>query len=163
MTESTADIIARLQGRLLPRAASPVTVTRKDTDVSSGRANAAQTPGYGAANSLSSRKRGGEYPNTYRPRAKDFAGMLPATTRPAYGGVNPAGGIRINGPATVVRKGERVPSASLIQARANGEDNGMRAEVTRRHNLALASGEMPAPGISKSTPDTRTVALPEIG
>lgn len=162
MSEPASDIIARLQERMRPHAVAPVTVRRKDTDTAHGRAGAVATPGYGEASTLSSRSRGGKYPNTYRPRAEDFAGELPATTRPAYGNVKPAGGRKIAGPATVKRNGRRVPGKALLQARADSENEGMRAEVTRRHNLALAAGELPAPGLIKSTPATRTVALSDI-
>jgi hypothetical protein len=163
MSESTADIIARMQARMRSRAASPATVRKLVTDTSSGRANAGvPTSGYGAANSLSSRRRGGKYPQAYRPRAEDYAGMDPVTARPAFGSVKPSGGRKIAGAATVTRRGKRVPSVPLLQARADSENEGMRQEVTRRYNLALDAGEIPAPGIGKSTPATRTVALPGI-
>jgi hypothetical protein len=61
--------------------------------------------------------------------------MDPVTTRPAYGGVKPVNGVRITGEVT------------LDEARAIGEDNGMRAEYTRKYNLSVAAGEMPKPGL----------------
>jgi len=136
MSESTADVIARMQTRYGMRAASPVTARRKASDASSGRANASNGHGhYPHANSLSSTRRGGRYPNTYRPWAKDYAGMDAPTSRPAWGSVKPVNGIRLG------------DNMTLALARAAGEDNGMRAEVARRHNLALSTGEMPKPGI----------------
>lgn len=132
MSELSA-LIANLQVTMRPHAASPVSARRKDTDQATGRANGTVTDGYGKANSLSSRDRGGTYPNTYRPTAKDFAGMTPATTRPAYGSVKPAGGIRLG------------DDRSLEAARAMGEDNGYRAWAAARTNLVRDAGDVTSP------------------
>ena len=130
MSESTADVIARLQARYRPRAASPVTVRRRPSDVSTGRANGAQTSGYGRPNSLSSRRRGGKFPNTYRPGASDYAGMDAPTTRPAWGSVKPAGGRKII-------DGNRALTGAASQ------DQYARDRERARYNLAVATGEMP--------------------
>lgn len=141
MTDTTADVIARMQTRYGMHAASPVTARRKVTDTSSGRANANQTSGYGAANSLSSRRRGGKYPNTYQPRAKDFAGMDAPTTRPAYGSVKPTNGIRVT-PASRIHTTGGTP---LNVARAAGEDNEYRAYVAAVTNLSRDAGDTVSP------------------
>ena len=140
-------LISRMAGHYRPHAASPATVRRRPSDISAGRANGTQTSGYGRPNTLSGYRRGGKYPNTYRPDVHAFAGGGPATTRPAFGGdVRPAGGIRVVG------------DVSRGDAGAMAEDNAMRALVTQRQNLAIAAGEVPAPGITRARPDARTRA-----
>lgn len=138
MGESTADIITRMQARY----AGTLTARRKSTDTSNGRANASQTSGYGEANSLSSRRRGGIYPNTYRPRAKDFAGMDAPTTRPTYGSVKPSSGIPVTRPAY---GSARLSRKALESARATGEDGEYRAWVRERQNTARDAGETASP------------------
>jgi hypothetical protein len=138
VSEPLADVIARMQARYRPHAASPVRATRKPTDTPPP---AGLESGYGAANSLSSRRRGGTYPNTYRPGAKDYAGMAevsPPTTRPAYGSVKPSGGIRVT---------RNMP---LEPARATGEDNGFRMRAQVRRNTAEAAGEMYSSGTRRT-------------
>jgi hypothetical protein len=137
--EPLADVIARLQERLRPHAKAPVTATRKATDTPPPNG---VRDGYGEANTLSSRGRGGRYPNTYRPRAQDFAGMDAATTRPSYGGVKPANGIRVTSKAT-----RFVSGVTPEKAKAIGEDNGYRAWVTARTNTERDAGDvLPASG-----------------
>jgi hypothetical protein len=129
-------LIDALAVSLRPHAASPVEARRKVTD-STPPANVGE--GYGKPNTLSSRRRGGRYPNTYRPRAKDFAGMGPVTTRPAYGSVKPANGERITRPAY----GNGKPASRDVEAaRAAASDNGYRAWVSARGNLARDAGDV---------------------
>ena len=145
MSESTADIIARLSMRLQPHAASPVTVRRLASD---SPPPAGVRDGYGKPNTLSSRRRGGRYPNTYRPNARDFAGsamVTPPTMRPSSDGdVKPAGGIRLG------------DDKSLEAARSLGEDNGYRAWTSARVNVARDAGDVLPAGTSYPSGRTRS-------
>lgn len=128
MTDSIADSIARLQERYRPHAVSPVTVRRKPTDSPPPAGTGERMPDR-AASTMANRAMGARYPGTYKPRAEDFAGMLPATTRPAYGSVTPA-------------SHRRIGLGGAEQARADGENQSRSEWVAAREGVALAAGEV---------------------
>jgi hypothetical protein len=122
-----SDRIAVMETHYRPHAVSPVTARRKVTDTPPPAGVGNRMPNR-AANTMAGRKQGARFPGTYRPRAADFAGMLPATTRPVFGSVKPSGGRRIGN--------------SAEQARADGENQARSAWVTARANLERESGDV---------------------
>lgn len=146
MSESTAEIIARLQVALRPHAqASPVTARRLATD---SPPPTGVRDGYGRRNTLSGRKQGGRYPNTYKPRAADLANNpVPATARPSAPNVTRANGIRVAG------------YTSLATARALGDDNAQRSWSSARGNLQRDAGDPIGTGESYPRDISRTGRL----
>lgn len=132
MSESTADIIARLSMRLQPHAASPVTASRKDTDTPPP---AGVREGYGTRRSTMANRRNGGASVYYRPRAADYAGRLPATTVPSAPSVKPAS----NG--TRVARDRIAAGMPLDDARVTGTDNGYRQWCAARANLQRDAGD----------------------
>jgi hypothetical protein len=128
MSELQARIDA-LAVSLRPHAqSSPVTARRLATDT---QPPAGVRDGYGRRNTLSGRKQGGRYPNTYRPRAADFANNpVPATARSSAPNVARTNGIRVAG------------YTSLATARALGDDNAQRMWSSARGNLQRDAGDV---------------------
>lgn len=141
MTDPIADSIARLQARYRPHAASPVTTRRKPSDSPPPAGTGERMPNR-SRNTMANRAAGARYPSTYRPRAADFAGMLPATTRPAYGSVKPA-------------SQRRIGLGGTEQARADGENAARSAWVAARENTALAAGDILSVGAHYPSKITR--------
>ena len=130
MSELQARIDA-LAERMRPHAASPVAVTRLATD---SPAPAGVRDGYGRPNSLSGRKRGGRYPNTFRRNAAYYAGnasgmLRNPVLRPTAPNVTRANGIRVAG------------DVSARTAKAMGDDNARRAWSSARGNLQRDAGD----------------------
>jgi hypothetical protein len=126
VSESTADIIARLQERLRPHAVSaPVTVRRLATDSHAPTG----ADDYGTRKNTTANRRNGGRSMYYRPKAEDFAGSLPATARPAYGSVKPAGG-------------RKIANGDLEQTRADSENDAVRGWVSARQNLMRDAGDI---------------------
>lgn len=151
MGETTADILARMHKRYpgtVTFAASPVTARRKRGDSpapatgDSGSALQGTREAYGSHPMQRIKRPGTGGPARFRPNAKFFAGALPATTVPNAPRMTPVSGRRIDGPATVMRKGRRVPSDALLQARANSADAGVRAWVAARTNTERDAGDV---------------------
>lgn len=70
---------------------------------------------------------------SYRPRAADFAGRDPATSRPAFGSVKPSGGRRIGN--------------DHDQARADSENAARSAWVSARSAIERESGDVLEAGL----------------
>jgi hypothetical protein len=137
--------IDALAARMRPHAVSPVAVTRKATDTSPP---AGVRAGYGRRNTLSGRKQGGRYPNTYRPRAADFANNpVPVTARSSAPNVARTNGIRVAG------------YTSLATARAMGDDNAQRQWSSARGNLKRDAGDATETGESYPRGISRTGKL----
>jgi hypothetical protein len=145
------DRIDALTARMRPHAASPVTATRRATD---SAPPAGVRDGYGTPNSLSSRRRGGRYPNTYRMRAADYAGnasgmLRNPVLRPTAPNVTRTNGLR-------VARDRTMGGMSPATAKAMGEDNGRRMWSSARGNLqrdagdAIGTGESYPRGISRT-------------
>jgi hypothetical protein len=104
---------------------APVTVRRLDTDSHAP----AGADDYGTRKNTMANRRNGGRSMYYRPKAEDFAGALPATTRPAYGSVKPAGGRKI------------INGSDLEQTRADSENDAVRGWVSARQNLVRDAGD----------------------
>jgi hypothetical protein len=124
--ERLSAIMARLEDRLRPHAASPVTARRKATDTPAPNGLAAN---YGWHRNTNMRTADGGVSPTYKPRAADYAGSIPnaRATAPDVVKVN---GIRVVGTMTPEN------------ARATGEDNARRGWVTARGNLERDAGDV---------------------
>jgi hypothetical protein len=119
-------LAARLQGHYRPHAASPVTARRKSTDTPAPNGLA---EGYGKPGTLSSRRRGGRYPNTFKPGAAYYAGnAVPATARATAPAVKPSGG-------------RKLIDGNRALTGATSQDQFARDRERARYNLAIATGE----------------------
>ena len=127
MSEPLADVIARLQERMRPHAVSPITAARKPTDSSPP---GGVRDGYGTRKNTNANRRNGGGSCYYRPRAADYAGSLPATTRPSAPNVTCVNGIKVAG------------MVNVQDARVIGEDNGYRQWSAARGNLARDAGDV---------------------
>lgn len=124
MTDLSA-AIARLQARYMPHVASPGTVRRLATDSPAPSGLATRYP---RANTLSSRRRGGTAPNTFKPNAAYFANNpVPATARATAPNVRPAGG-------------RKLIDGNRALTGAASEDQRARDAERNRYNLAVATG-----------------------
>lgn len=81
-------------------------------------------------NTLANRKRGGQFPGTWKPNAEWLlsAPREPVTETPVYGGVKPSGGRRIG--------------LKAEQARADSENAARSAWVSARASLERESGDV---------------------
>ena len=154
-----SDALARLTEALTVRtravSAPAFRATRRkvtDTPPPNGLAE-----GYGTRKNTNANRKNGGGGCYYKPRAKDFAGDLPATVRPSSEGrVKPTTGRKINGPATVTKNGKRRPSEAILKAKADSDSEGMRTEVSAQNSFARAVGELPIPGITYGRGSNRT-------